>query len=215
MLYIRVYIYIYPYVESETDVRGLRSTGAPTAPPKRSLCAAPLLRSLRLPKNRPSCAKRRSPGRSGGVRDDFRERSGVIWGPFSSLLRSILWSGERFDEKRSTLTKHWQGAAESTSGPPPSDPKTPENRPGSVSRTTVRKERSQKSIRGLPGSLFGRSGGSRGRPGASRGAPGVSQELSERLPERPGSTPEAPRIASDRPEDPRERFWTSEVRSVQ
>ena len=163
------------------------------------------------PKNRPSCAKLRSPG----VRDDFRERSGAIWGPFSSLFRSILWSSGRFDEKRSTLAKHWQGAAESTSGPPPRDPKTFENRSGSVSRTTVRKERSHKSIRDLPGSLFGRSGGSRGRPGASRGVPGVSRELSERLPERPGSTPEAPRIAPDRPEDPRERFWTSDVRSVQ
>ena len=40
----------------------------------------------------------------------------------------------------------------------------------------------------------------------SRGAPGASRELSERLPERPGSAPEAPRISFGRPEGPRERF---------
>ena len=55
-----------------------------------------------------------------------------------------------------------------------------------------------------------------GGPGGVRGRPEARRECRESSPsERPGSTPEAPRIAPDRPEDPRERFWTSDVRSVQ
>ncbi len=162
-----------------------------------------------------TCARSGRLACAGGAERSPETTFGAIWESFSSLFRSILWLSGRFDEKRSTLTKHWQGAAESTSRPPPSGPKRSKNRSGSVLRTTVRKERSKKSIRGLPGSLFGRSGGSRGRPGASRGAPGRSRGVSERLPERPGSTPEAPRITPDLPEDPREQFWTSDVRSVQ
>ena len=152
---------------------------------------------------RPFCGPSGSCGR-------FSGRSGSISGLEMTSFRAFWRSTGRFDEKTPTLTKHCPCAAKQGSGPPPSDAKSIENRFGRLSRTTVRKDRSEKASRARPGALFGRSG----RPGSSPERPGRSPERPEGVPGRLRSVPGAsrappgpPPIVPDRPEGLPDRFW--------
>ena len=123
----------------------------------------------------------------------------TVRAPFSVYFRSFSGLSGRVGEKRPTCNPYAPWRADCVSRRPRGTRKSSENRSGSVSRTTVRKDRSEKASRERPGALFERSGSIRGRfgfelgvfyelchsPGISRGGPGA--------PRRPPNRPRWPR----------------------
>ena len=140
------------------------------------------------------------------VRNDFGSRSGSIWLDLDVKtvhFRTFWRSDGRPDEKRSTLTKQWQGAVKSRVRRPRATQNRPEIIPEAcferLSAKTGRK-RGLASSRALFLDSPGRPGGAPRRSGsvlgASRGRPGSSRE-------RPGASPkspESPKVAPTAPE---------------
>ena len=165
--------------------------GAPTALPQRSLCASPFFARTALKKS----LVLRQTALAVGVRSDFGDRSGSILEAKTIHFRLFLRSDARLDEKRPTLTKHWQGVVKSRVRLAPGDPKSFENQSEGLLRTTVRTDRSKNAPRELQCALFGRSGTPRGClrcSGSARTLPRSSRERSESVPERLGSVRKRP-----------------------
>ena len=126
----------------------------------------------------------------------------TVRAPFSVYFRSFSGLSGRVGEKRPTCNPYAPWRADCVSRRPRGTRKSSENRSGSVSRTTVRKDRSEKASRERPGALFDRSGSIWARfwlqlgvfwelfrfPGVSWGAPGTPRLT----PDHPGGAPDPP-----------------------
>ena len=138
---------------------------------------SPLLRSLRFPKNRPSCAKLRSPGRSDGVRERSSGSPERFRSDFRTVFRSLC---VRFRRARARATEKARHAFRPV--------KTNTKRMSAVPRAT---QKSRKIVR--------KSIRKRVRARTSRKTP------SDRCPTRLGSVPGRSGVLGDPPRASRER----------
>ena len=186
--------------------RSLRTSGAPTALPKRSLCAAALLARSALKQERASCAKLRSPWLVRAAPGALEQLAGALSGRFLEQFSSDFAIERALRRKRVDMRFDCAMASETHVGRPTRHVEIATNRPKLHTKTGARPDVEQKrppnalrrgfgtsrGVRECPGAPGERPETLRGRPGSS---PGESRSVSGASPE----APESPKIARQRP----------------